>query len=213
MKLKNSKFSSVKNIIFDFGNVLLDIDISLSIKAFKQLGLTGFKAEDIHPHNAGVFLELELGNISTEEFITKLRGSSAKDTPTDFEIYNAWNMLILPFDFNRFRLLDQLRQNYKVYLLSNTNWPHREFFLQKFNAENPDDRTFESYFDQCFYSDAMRMRKPDHEIYIETLKQARITAGETLFIDDNECNLVSAGELGIHTHHLIKPETVHDLFQ
>lgn len=213
MKLKNPQFKHIKNIIFDFGNVLLDIDISLTIKAFEQLGLNDFSHADIHPHNAGVFLDVELGRISNQEFIDTLKSYATSKAPSDIEIYYAWNMLLLQYDFQRFELLDKLRQNYGVFLLSNTNLPHREFFIQKFNAENPANRPFESYFDKCFYSDEMHLRKPDTKIYTETLKDANLNADDTLFIDDNAHNLIGAQKVGLSTYHLESPETILDLFE
>lgn len=213
MKLKNTLCNKIENIIFDFGNVLLDIDINLSVRAFEHLGLTDMNHQDIHPHNAGIFLDLELGNITNQEFIEKLKGYATGIKPSDIELYYAWNMLLLPYDFKRFELLNELKKNYNIYLLSNTNLPHREYFIQKFNAENPENRNFESYFKQCFYSDAMHLRKPDPEIYIETLKQAGIKADTTLFIDDNEHNLVGARKVGLSTYHLVKPETIFNLFE
>lgn len=212
MQLKNQQFKHIENIIFDFGNVLIDFDILRTIRAMEQLGLSTLNPEDIHPHNAGVFLQLELGEISTREFLTKLKSYANDRIPTDLELHYAWNMMLRDYDFERFALLDKLRDNYKLYLLTNTNLPHREYLIQKFNAENPRQRTFESYFDICFYSDAMHLRKPDAEIYRQTILQAGIEPERTLFIDDNLCNLTGAAEVGLHTYHLTQPETILDLF-
>lgn len=206
----------VENIIFDFGNVLLDIDIDLTIRAFRHLGLSGLNATEIHPHNAGVFLALELGEISGDEFAATLRSyvPAGNPVPTDQQILDAWNALLLGYEWRRFEMLDRLRESgYKVFLLSNTNLPHRLFFIDKFNRENTDSRTFESYFDGCFYSDAMGLRKPDPTIYLETLRGAGITSPErTLFIDDNKHNTEAAKKLGIQTHHLKIGNRVIDLF-
>lgn len=212
MKLKSPDYQNIKNIIFDYGNVLLDIDINLTVKALQQLGLVTFNPEHIHPNNTDVFLELELGNISTEKFIERLKSFADGKQLSDIEVYYAWNMLLKPFDFRRFELLAKLRQNYNIYLLSNTNLPHREYLAQKFYAENPANRDFESYFDACFYSDAMHLRKPNIEIYQQVLQQAGIKAEQTLFIDDNAPNLDGAKLVGINTYHLVAPESVLDLF-
>lgn len=212
MRIKSSNNQKIKNIIFDYGNVLLDIDVKLTVKALRQLGLSEFNPNDIHPNNTDIFLDLELGNISTPEFLDYLRKMAPGKNISDVELHYAWNMLIKPFDFSRFELLDKLREHYNIYLLTNTNLPHREYLVQKFNAENPANRDFESYFDKCFYSDAMHLRKPDIEIYKQVIEQTGIQAEQTLFIDDNAPNLEGAKLLGINTDHLVAPETVLDLF-
>lgn len=216
MRLKPHIATDIDNIIFDFGNVLLDIDIDLTIRAFRRLGLTELNAADIHPHNAGVFLALELGHIDEAEFVATLQEHTApgQTPPTHQQILDAWNELLLGYEWRRFEMLDSLRESgYKLFLLSNTNLPHREYFIDKFNRENPAGRTFESYFDKCFYSDAMRLRKPDPAIYLETLETAGITPERTLFIDDNKHNTESAKKLGIKTHHLkVGHQCVLDLF-
>lgn len=216
MKLKTTIATGIKNIIFDFGGVLLDIDIPRTINAFQELGLTNMKSGEIHPNNAGVFLQLELGNISEEQFIKTLQSyvPQGEPIPTQAQILDAWNTLLLPYDWKRFELLDQLKvSGYKIFLLSNTNLPHRDYFIAKFDLENPAGRTFESYFDHCFYSDTMHLRKPDPQIYITALQEAGIKADDTLFIDDNKPNTDAAAKLGIHTFHLTPPHTVLDLFE
>lgn len=216
MQIKPSIAAGIRNIIFDFGGVLLDIDIRRTIDAFARLGLTDLKTAEIHPHNAGVFLELELGNITEDRFVERLQSyvPAGHPMPTREQILDAWNALLLPYDWERFRLLDRLRASgQKIFLLSNTNLPHREYFIRKFDRENPDGRTFESYFDRCFYSDAMHLRKPDPEIYRTVLREAGLQAGETLFIDDNKPNTDAAEKLGIHTFHLASPATVFDIFK
>lgn len=213
MHIKNRELKEVRNIIFDLGNVLLDIDISLTIEALKKLGLTNFKESEIHPHNAGIFLELELGKITNQEFYDKIKGYATGVVPSDEQIKQAWNALLLPFDYERFELLDKLRKNYKIFLLSNTNLPHRECMFVNFKENNPAGKDFESYFDACFYSDAMHLRKPNIRIYQTLLQETGIRAEETLFIDDNAPNLPTAEELGIKTHHLVKGESVFDLFE
>lgn len=108
-------------------------------------------------------------------------------------------------------MVDELRGNYRTYLLSNTNFPHRvkfkEIYREQFN-EN-----FEDLFIQCFYSDEMHLRKPDQEIYREVVKQTRINPEKTLFIDDNEANIAGAKEFGLQAYHLTNGEKITDLFR
>lgn len=216
MQLKPAIATDICNIIFDFGGVLLDIDIRRTIEAFRKLGLTGLRSAEIHPQNAGVFLQLELGDITEDQFVETLRSyvPARMPVPTREQILDAWNALLLDYDWRRFELLDRLRQSgYKVFLLSNTNLPHREYFIAEFDRNNPTGRTFESYFDRCFYSDVLHLRKPAPGIYLTVLREAGIETEKTLFIDDNKPNTDAAALLGIQTVHLVPPATIFDLFE
>lgn len=211
MKLKNDNTHSIKDIIFDFGGVLLEIDVQITVKAFEKLGLSGVGIHDIHPHNKGVFLALELGEISPDDFFNYLVEHSAPNT-TRQQVEQAWNALLCDYDLRRFDLLGKLKaQGYGIYLLSNTNLPHREFFIEKFRQIQGLD--LESYFDQVFYSDVMHLRKPDVEIYSQMLEQSGLNPHTTVFIDDNAHNLDGAQKVGIHTIHLAKPTTILDIFE
>ena len=215
MKLKDPRFRDVENIIFDFGGVVADINVQRAVDNMVALGLTGFDPADIHPENTGIFLELELGAISNDDFFGALQEYAPSGTtpPSKERICDAWNSLISDFDMRRFELLDKVRGGYKVFLLSNTNLPHREHFIKKFNRDAPVGRDFESYFDGCYYSDAMRMRKPDPEIYREVVRRERLDAGRTLFVDDNSPNLTGAREAGLLTYHMAPGRTIFGMFE
>lgn len=214
MKLKDQNFKEVKTIIFDFGNVLLNIDLSLTIEAFQKLGIDKLNAEDIHPNNVGVFHAMEVGHASEQDFIDEMKRLCSKpEKISDQQILEAWNALLLPLDKRVYDLLDALRKNYKVILLSNTNKPHHDFFEAKLNRENPTGRTFKSYFDHVFYSDELQLRKPEPEIYQAVQRITGLEASTTLFIDDNAPNLVEPHAMGWQVYNLVKPEVVFDLFE
>lgn len=211
MRLKYDNTHIISDIIFDFGGVLLDIDIQKTVKAFEKLGLSSVNIEDIHPHNTGVFLALELGDISTHEFVEQLTRRCAPGT-TEQQVLQAWNALLEDYDLRRFDLLDKLKaQGYGLYLLSNTNLPHRQYFIER--LEMITGRRLESYFDQVFYSDQMHLRKPDTQIYKEALHDAGLNPETTIFIDDNLHNTEAASKVGLHTIHLQNPQTILDLFE
>lgn len=214
MKIKNKELDHIKTIVFDYGNVLLDIDISLSVEAFERLDTVKFNTNDIHPNNVGVFLDMEIGKASINDLIESVK--SRCNNPlyiTDKQIIDAWNAMLLPYDYRRFKMLEELRKRYKIILLSNTNKAHHDYFEAKFNAENPFRQPFRSFFDHVFYSDELGVRKPGREIYQEVERLAALDASTTLFIDDNAPNLIEPRAIGWETYHLVKPETVLDLFE
>lgn len=201
-----------KNIVFDFGGVLLDIDLSLTINAFSELGLQLPDPTAIHPNNSGPFLALEKGLISTNDFLDTLQSySTTEPKPSHEKLLQAWNALLLPYQWHYFELLDTLRERgHKIYLLSNTNQPHHIFFEERFARENPSGRTFGSYFDIVFYSDELKMRKPDREIYAYVEKE--IGSNDILFIDDNAPNLVEPQKMGWQTLHKNPKTPINEYF-
>lgn len=212
MTLKLDGMKGVENVIFDLGNVILDIDIMFTIREFEKLGIDGLSIEDIHPHQKDFFLALELGTISDEEFIEKLHETYPSSKSVDNQlIWDAWNKLILEFDVRRLELLKKVAKKYNIYLLSNTNHPHRVYFLEKFIRDY--GYNFESLFLKCYYSDEMKLRKPDPLIYSTLIDDAGIVAEKTLFIDDNYCNFSGAEAVGLKWYHLTGGETILDLFE
>lgn len=216
IKLKKSIAKGIGNIVFDFGGVLIDIDPDRTVKALKELGLEHFKESDVHPNNTGPFLDVELGTISQARFVEALRAMipAGNTVPTETQLLDAWNAMLLDYDWSRFELLDELREaGYRVFLLSNTNQVHRDFYIAKFDRENPARRSFESYFDRCFYSDVMHLRKPDPAIYTTMMEQANIHAQDSIFIDDNKMNTDAAEKVGMAVYNLRPPMEVFELFE
>ncbi len=215
MKLKKAvsqRFDSeIKNIIFDLGGVLLDIDVSRTVDAFRSLNIAGFSADDIISCHKEFFFNIETGAISPDEFISAVRESyPASAHIPESEIWRAWNAVLLDFDMSRFEVLDKLKNDYRLFLLSNTNLPHRTEYLDRFVRQSG-GRRFESYFERCHYSDEMGMRKPDPSIFREVISADGLSPAHTLFIDDNADNITGAEKAGIFGLHLTGE--VSDLFE
>lgn len=212
MRLKIETGENIENIIFDLGGVLLDIDVRKTLDAFEKLHIKGLKAEDIYPNLKSCFLELEIGALSPDEFIEAIRKEYPDARNVDeMQFWKAWNALLLDFVPACFDLLEKVRRDYRIYLLSNTNLPHRKRYLQRFEEQM--HRPFESYFEKCYYSDALHMRKPDKAIYEYVVRDAGIDPCKTLFIDDNTCNFSGAEEAGLHCYHLKKGHNIAELFE
>ena len=212
MKLRQDFSPSIRNILFDMGNVLIDLDVKRTLDAFGRLGIGGFDLKDIHPYTTGFFLEYELGNLSSGAFIRAIREKYDCSRITDEMLWDAWNALLLDADMARFELLEEVGRDYRIFVLSNTNAEHIEYVKREFRQASG-GREFESYFEKCFYSQDLHLRKPDVRIYREAIRQAGIVPEETLFIDDNACNLPGALDAGLHTYHLTGGEKIFDLFR
>ncbi|HRN79066.1 MAG TPA: HAD family phosphatase [Ferruginibacter sp.] len=199
-----------KNIVFDLGGVLININYQRTIQAFQQLGFPNFEEMYSQFKANRLFEQLETGHISEETFYQTLIHST-QNAITRNQITEAWNAMLLNFRIPSLQFLEKLKPNYNVFLLSNTNIIHKRKFdsiLQEQTGLNAIDPLFH----KCYYSHLIGLRKPYREVYQFVLDDAGIQANETLFIDDSQPNIVAAQELGIHAHLLKDKEWVEESF-
>jgi FMN phosphatase YigB (HAD superfamily) len=194
----------INTIIFDFGDVFINLDKEGSINALKKLGLAQWN-EDLNQLN----LQFEKGQISREDFLTGIQ-KQVPNASID-EISTAWNAVLLDFPLRRLEFLQKLATKYRLFLLSNTDAIHIETF------ERENGVSFYSDFYQCFekvyFSFEMGMRKPDPEIYNYVLKHHELSSKNTLFVDDKKENTDAALALGLQVWNLqVGQEDVVDLF-
>jgi putative hydrolase of the HAD superfamily len=182
-------------IIFDLGGVILDISLERTKHEFKQLGIEHFERmyslKDANP----LFQQLEKGLISEQEFYDGFRKSSGK-TISDDDIRNCWNALLLQFRPATLQALKELRINYRVFLLSNTNIIHRKAFNKIFHSQFKEG-TLDEFFDRAYFSYEIGLRKPDAEAYEFVLQENNLSASRTLFIDDSLPNIEAAEKAGM----------------
>ncbi len=204
---------NIKNIIFDLGGVILNIDYHLTIDAFIKLGFENFDEVFTQAKQTGIFDQLDKGLVSPVEFRNGVRELAGKPF-TDAQIDDAWNVLLLDFPVHRLKLLEQIRDQYRTFLLSNTNQIHCEVYTHDLhNVYGVKDLSH--FFEKVYYSHQIHLRKPDKEAYQIILDQNNLTPEETLFIDDTEQHIEGAKLVGINTYHLKlkEGETIEGLFR
>jgi len=202
--------SGIKNIIFDLGGVILNLSVQSTVDAFARLASISVK--EIHDRlmQAPQFHDYEKGLLTDGEFRDLIR-SALKLNATDAEIDRCWNAMLLDIPKSRLQLLEKLRKDYSLLLLSNTN----EIHLTRFTdivRESSGMSSLDSYFDVAYYSHRMKMRKPDREIFEYVLNRHALIPSETLFLDDNVGNLEGAQLTGIRTFHIQHPDQLFTLF-
>lgn len=212
MKLRDSFPAGVRNLLFDIGNVLVDLDLPAALTAFEQLRIGGLRPEELHPHQTGCFLDYELGLIDDKGFAGEIRRRYDCHGIADHQLFEAWNAMLKDPLPGRFETVEKLRKNYRLFVLSNTNPQHIDHIRRRFRALC-EGAEFDSLFERCFYSHTLHLRKPDPEIYRRVIAEAGIVPEETLFIDDNACNLPGAEIAGLKTHHLCDGKNLSDLFE
>lgn len=187
----------IKNLIVDFGGVLIDLDRQRCIEKFKSLGLPDVEAMLNIYHQQDFFLKYEKGLISSAEFRDTIRRKIGKPV-TDVQIDDAWNSFLAGIPVSKLNLLLKLRKHYVVYLLSNTNEIHWQWSCK--HAFPYRGFRVEDYFEHIYLSYEMKMAKPDVGIFQKVLDETGILPPETLFIDDSEANCRAAEALGISTY-------------
>ncbi|MBL4653577.1 MAG: HAD family phosphatase [Flavobacteriales bacterium] len=171
--------NNIKNIIFDLGGVILNIDYHKTANAFKELGLTNFDELYSQFQQNNLFNDLETGNILPQEFINTIKLVLPEKTPTT-EIINAWNAMLLDLPRQRIDLLSRVGRNYRIFLLSNTNKIHYEAYMAYFEKEY--QLSFNDIFEKAFYSHQIGLRKPNIDSFEFVLSNSNLDKKETLFI-------------------------------
>ena len=204
--MKGIDLTKIKNIIFDLGIVLLDLDFEASKKKFQALGLDDLDAFYSFFHANPFFHDFETGHISETEFIKGLKKLITKPS-AETEILEAWNSIISGFPAKKIEFIKTVSQFYNIYMLSNTNSLHAKKYEQQF-YETAGDSIY-LYFKKIYYSHNIGYRKPDKKAFLTIINENSLIPEETLFIDDLEQNLVTAKEMKMKTY-LYKPDN--DLF-
>lgn len=200
----------VKNIIFDFGGVIYDIDHLKTKEAFDVLGLTNFEELYGHAVQTRLFEEFEIGKISPADFRETIRKYIPLST-TDIAIDTAWNALLIGFDLQRLELLYKIKKHYRLFLLSNTNQIHYQHYMAQLE-ELKQKHSFLNSFEKLYFSHQIGMRKPDLIIFNCVLAENSLLPAETIFIDDYDANIKEANTVGLKGLHLEPGKDLHDLF-
>lgn len=186
----------IKNIIFDFGDVFINLDKQIIFREMKKFG----GSAELTPEIVSLNNVYEVGGISSEEFIDKLKVAYPKASRA--EIRAIWNGMLLDFPDERLAFIENLANegNYRLFLLSNTNALHIPHVEEKMGREK--FYRFRNSFEQFYLSHEINLRKPHAEIYQFVLDENNLKAEETFFIDDSKENTDAAEKLGIQCWNL-----------
>jgi glucose-1-phosphatase len=203
--------STIKAVVFDFGNVIINIDVEKTVLAFSELTFKSTTRIKQLFADAEVFKKYETGFYSDDEFRDVIRQILSYPL-NDQEIDQAWNALLLDVPKKRLDFLESLKMKYSIYLLSNTNNIHieqcRQYFRTKFGITN-----FETIFNETFLSYKMGLWKPEYKIYDAVINKIGLKPQEILFLDDNQDNIDAASDLGIQCIKINPPECFTEILE
>jgi|EP01118_Nematostelium_gracile_P018397 FMN phosphatase YigB (HAD superfamily) len=189
---------NIKNIIFDYGNVIFEINFKKAQEALAQLGIANIEDFFAHKTHNTLFDDFETASISEDEFRAGIRAAAENPDLTDAEIDAAWNSLLIGVPPTIHDTLLKVREKYRTFLLSNNNVIHYKYIISYLDREfgMPDNS---SLFEKTYYSQDMFLRKPHVEIFKKVIEENGLVAEETLFIDDSPQHLVGAKQAGFQT--------------
>ena len=196
----------IKNIIFDLGDVFVDLEHE---KFNQQLDFLGL--ENITSNLTGYNQLYEKGLVSTEDFKNYYKNVLKDGGFAEEQLVRSWVSILGDFPLHRLLFLENIPDHYRLFLLSNTNELHIDHVKDRFGSEFYN--RFISCFEKIYYSFEINLRKPDAEPFQLIIKENQLTSSTTLFVDDSLENIEMADKLGIKTWHIVPgKEDVSDLF-
>lgn len=193
-----------KYILFDLGGVHFDIDYQLAQDAFRKIGW--HEVEDAYEQNrqTALFDQYECGKISTADLCNEIRRILQNPELSNEQIGAAWNAMLLGLPPGAAQWMKELKKDFHVSLLSNTNDLH----ISEVRRANPHFAEFESQFDHVFYSHELGLRKPDPEVFLEVCRQMGAKPEEVIFIDDTLQHVNGARRAGLQAYYYSKKHSL-----
>jgi glucose-1-phosphatase len=201
---------SIKNIIFDFGGVIIPVDPMAFAVGLMNLGCTDVLSLHEFFLREEVYMRFEKGEISPGEF-RKLLRTGLNIHVSDEQLDAAWNLIIGEIPPHRVKFLESLKPKYRTFLLSNTNKIHYDFYQEQFRKIYGSP-SLDSLFEKAYYSFHLKLYKPDPAIFEFVMNDSALVPEETLFVDDFKTNTEAAKKLGLLVIHLADGMEVSDLF-
>ena len=204
---------NIKNIIFDYGNVIFTLDFEKSRLAWNDLGIAE-NAGSFYSHKVQdkIFTDFESGDVSAEEFRTYIRKILNNPGLTDQQIDQAWNSLLVGVPEGNHELLLSLKPKYRTFLLSNINPIHYDHIMNYLKNDFGFEQGNDHLFERAYYSHLVGKRKPNAELFEQVLNENNLDPAETLFIDDSPQNIDGARKLGINTYLMTAPDNIRNYF-
>lgn len=193
---------AIKNLIFDMGNVLLDVELNDTIEYFAKLSDIPFAELFTLEQQIPEFDLFETGKIGEGAFRQAIKKILAIEHLKDQVFDQGWHSMLGAFPKEKIEYVLELQnQGYRTFLFSNTNALHLAEIKRRLSQ---DDRwqLFQQAFEKHYYSFEMGLRKPEVDSFLQLIHQEKLNPEETLFVDDNHDNILGAQQAGLKSLHL-----------
>ncbi|MDN3548165.1 HAD family hydrolase [Mucilaginibacter aquaedulcis] len=198
---------NIKNIIFDYGNVIFSLDFLKTQQSWNELGINNSAEFFGHKQQDEIFDKFDRGEVTADEFRAYIRQKTGNPALTNDQINAAWNSMLLGIEDGNNELLLNLKGKYRTFLLSNINAIHYDHIMAYLKSEFGFDGN-DHLFEKTYYSHLTGKRKPEPAIFEQVLNENNLDPAETLFIDDSPQHLAAAQKLGIQTFLMTAPDTL-----
>lgn len=188
-----------QNLIFDLGNVIIDIDYDATYRALAPLFRDEWDYETLKQDIDQVTFAYEQGHLSTELFLNKLLNKMKPDVHAR-KMIDAWNAMLLDIPAARLDFLKELSASYRVVFLSNTNPLHIEW-VDRFLERTHNIPGLREISPDVYYSHELQDRKPNVSIFEKVISQLELDPSQTLFFDDKLENVAASLAAGMHGVH------------
>lgn len=195
----------VDAIIFDFGNVLIDLDYPRVIKRFSEVAQKNREEIEELVVNAPVLQQFERGMIDPDEFraeVNKLLGTNLRESQFDA----IWNSMLKSITKERMNKVLQIGEKFDTYILSNTNIIH-EMAYEEMIMEETGRLSLRDFVKEVFYSHEIGLRKPNLNCYEYVIDEIDNYPSRMLFLDDRLDNVESAQKAGMKAVQIFDPDS------
>ena len=203
--------AKIKNIIFDLGGVVLDIDENIVYNELEKMGIN--VSELAHSKEfIDIMSKFDTGIYTAPTFRKKAKALLGQEKMTDQRFDAIWNAMILDIPRERIEAIEKVKKHYKIFLMSNSNVIHYDLYVRDLQLRFG-YHEFDELFNKSYFSFAEHLEKPDPRFFELILDHEGLLPEETLFIDDTAENIKVAKKLGIRTYHIRRDELVRNLFE
>ena len=202
--------TKIKNIIFDLGGVILDIDENIVYKELEKLGINTSELARSKEF-IDIMSKFDTGIYTAPTFRKKTKAFLGQEKMTDKKFDAIWNSMLLDIPRERIEAIEKVKKHYKIFLMSNTNVIHYDLYVRDLQLRFGYNE-FDDLFNKSYFSFAEHLEKPNPRFFELILDHEGLLPEETLLIDDSKKNIEAAQALGIRTYHISRDELVRNLF-
>jgi putative hydrolase of the HAD superfamily len=203
--------AKIKNIIFDLGGVILDIDETIVYKELEKMGISTSELAQSKEF-IDIMSKFDTGIYTAPIFRKKTKTLLGQEKMTDQRFDAIWNAMLLDIPRERIEAIEKVKKHYKIFLMSNSNVIHYDLYVRDLQLRFG-YHEFDELFNKSYFSFAEHLEKPDPRFFELILDHEGLLPEETLFIDDTAANIEAAKSLGIKTYHISREELVRNLFE